>query len=473
MEPYHSHKTNYAYACMLGGVCFLVLALLFGIAAALQYILPGIGRNSFSFEKLRPLHVSSAIFWILLTSAGSVIYYLKRHRKKEMNRAYLPQWIFFIFLISFTGILISYCLGIFGGREYWEFHPAFSIPLIAGWVLFMIYFLSNIQSLKNQPVYIWMWMTGILFFLFTYIESNLWWIPAVRNHLVKDMTIQWKSYGSMVGSWNMLIYGSSIFLMDKITKDKQYSHSTLAFGIYFLGLFNLMFNWGHHIYTLPAQDYIKHIGYAVSMTEIFLFGRMIYLWRSSLNAVKKNFHYRPYQFLTAADVWIFLTLGLAILMSIPALNVYVHGTHVIVAHTMGATIGINTMLLFAFLYDTLGQPGSHRYKKRIDWGYYTANISLGIFWGALLIAGGIKSYGLFAYPDMPYGSRILLLRPWFYIFFAAGCLLALSLCVLIYPVVRRASTDTYPTWRIRGGVRTGKPVIYSDTADAEKESIKP
>ena len=40
----------------------------------------------------------------------------------------------------------------------------------------------------------------------------------------------------------------------------------------------------------------------------------------------------------AADIWIFLTLVLAIAMSIPAINVYTHGTHITVAHTMGATM---------------------------------------------------------------------------------------------------------------------------------------
>lgn len=132
------------------------------------------------------------------------------------------------------------------------------------------------------------------------------------------------------------------FLMDKISKTKTYGHSTIAFVLYFTGLFNLMFNWGHHIYTLPTHAYVKHISYAVSMTELFILGRIIYLWRASLSTAKKHFYSFSYRFLAAADVWIFLTLLLAICMSIPAINVYTHGTHITVAHTMGATIGINS-----------------------------------------------------------------------------------------------------------------------------------
>jgi nitric oxide reductase subunit B len=133
-----------------------------------------------------------------------------------------------------------------------------------------------------------MWLTGIVFFLFTYLESYLWLLPYFRNNIINDMTVQWKSYGSMVGSWNMLIYGSSIFLMDKITNNKDISYSKIAFVLYFTGLFNLMFNWGHHIYTLPTAPYIKHISYTVSMTELFLIGRIIFNWRNTVSTAKET-----------------------------------------------------------------------------------------------------------------------------------------------------------------------------------------
>jgi len=117
------------------------------------------------------------------------------------------------------------------------------------------------------------------------------------------MTIQWKSYGSMVGAWNMMIYGSSIYLMEKISGDKKYSHSTIAFVLYFTGLFNLMFNWGHHIYTLPTHNFIKHISYIVSMTELFILGKIIWQWKSTLTTAQKHFNRTAYRFIIAADVW--------------------------------------------------------------------------------------------------------------------------------------------------------------------------
>ena len=347
MELLHRNKIELSKVFIIIALFLLAAGMLFGLTGGLQYVIPGFLKEHLSFEKVRPLHVSSVVFWIIISAMGSVLTYIREHSGKKIRFPFLLKMQLVVFVISIVAILTSYCLGIFGGREYWEFPPILSLPIILGWVLFIFNFFGTIGSLKKQPVYVWMWLTGIIFFLFTFLESYLWVFPYFRNNVVNDMTIQWKSYGSLVGSWNLLINGCALFLMDKISGSKKYSHSKIAFALYFTGLFNLMFNWGHHIYALPTHNYIKYISYVVSMTELAILGRIIYLWRSSLTTAKKYFYQTSYRFVVAADVWIFLTLGLAILMSIPAVNLYTHGTHITVAHTMGATIGINSDVIIS------------------------------------------------------------------------------------------------------------------------------
>ncbi|MBX2984804.1 MAG: cbb3-type cytochrome c oxidase subunit I [Bacteroidia bacterium] len=436
MEQYHS-KRDYPVIFIKAGLIFLLSTLLFGLLGAIEYAVPGFWRDIFSFAKIRPLHVSSSIFWILTCAIGGILYYLKEDIGGRLKFEGLIKVIFYILALTFSAILISFIFGIFGGREYWEFNPVFSIPISVGWIIFIIVFVANMKTLKNQPVYIWMWFTGAIFFLLTYLESNSWLLPQVRNNLVKDMTIQWKSYGSLVGAWNQLIYGTSIYLMDKILGNKKYSFSNIAFGLYFLGVFNLMFNWGHHVYLLPTQPYVKHIGYLVSMTELLLFGRIIYLWKSSLSTAKINFHKVAFRFLFAADIWVFLTLALAILMSIPALNVYMHGTHVIVGHTMGATIGINTMLLLAFAYDIIGYKEQD--GKMIKYGYRIINYSLLVFWLTLIIAGFLKTYYQFTETDMPYQIMMNHLHNWFYLFLLSGVTMIAGFVLVIIPLLRKKS----------------------------------
>ncbi|HJV20025.1 MAG TPA: cbb3-type cytochrome c oxidase subunit I [Sediminibacterium sp.] len=417
------------------GLILLAFGMLFGIIGGLQYVLPGFLKEILSFERTRPLHVSSVLFWIILTATGGIFTYVQEHSGRKIHSALLLRIQFFLFGISTVLIMACYLAGMFGGREYWEYPPYLSIFIVAGWILFLINFLRTTGSFKKQPVYIWMWLTGIIFFLFTFVESYLWVLPYFRKNIVNDMTIQWKSYGSMVGSWNQLIYGSSTYLMCKISGDRSMAFGKKAFALYFIGLFNLMFNWGHHIYTLPTHAYVRQISYAVSMTELLLLGRIIWEWKQSLGSAQKFLHLSSYRLMLAADVWIFLNLLLAIGMSVPAINVYTHGTHVTVAHAMGTTIGINTMLLLAIVTDILfpKQPGS----RNGNTGFWLANISLLIFWLSLIIAGIWKARWQMSINPLPFSSMMQQLRPFFMVFLISGTTLAAGIGMILFSLFKK------------------------------------
>lgn len=444
MEPLNN-KLSVSKGFIIAGLILLATGMLFGLTGAFQYLVPAFVKEYLSFEKIRPLHVSSVVFWIIFAAMGSVLTYLQQYTGKKIRYPVLLKVQLFIFIASFLSILISYCFGVFGGREYWEFHPLLALPIATGWVLFIINFVKSIGSFKKQPVYVWMWLTGLFFFLFTFMESYLWIFPYFRNNVVNDMTVQWKSYGSMVGSWNMLIYGSSIFLMEKISGCKKYSHAPIAFLLYFTGLFNLMFNWGHHIYTLPTYPFVKHISYAVSMTELLILGRIIFQWRSSVSTVRKHYHHIAYRFIMAADIWIFLTLILAIAMSVPAINVYTHGTHITVAHTMGATIGINSFLLLAIAFDIL-KDTCVPISKSLKWlnrGFYMANISLFVFWISLIIAGILKAKWQMSEVKIPFSTMMHQIRPYFILFFISGITMFTGFYLILYPLLKNQILCNY------------------------------
>lgn len=438
MVPYSNNKIASSKIFLLVGLVLLALGTIFGLTGALQYIMPGFLKQSLSFEKIRPLHVSSVVFWIILGAVGGVVTYLKEHTGKKIHSPLLLRIQLILFVVAVLMILVSYCLGVFGGREYWEFPPILALPIVLAWLLFLYNFLRSVGSFRQQPVYIWMWLTGIVFFLFTFLESYLWVFPAFRSNIVTDMTIQWKSYGSMVGSWNMLIYGSSMFLMEKISNDKTYSRSAMAFALYFTGLFNLLFNWGHHIYTLPTIHYVKHVSYLVSMTELFILGRIIFKWRSSVSTARKHAHHTAYRFLIAADVWIFLNLLLAIAMSVPGINVFTHGTHITVAHTMGTTIGINSFLLLAIGFDILHDTCQSMvpYEKGLVRGYWISNFSLLVFWLSLIAAGVLKARWQMSDPQIAFSSMMLQLKPFFIVIFISGITLSFGFLLITYPLVK-------------------------------------
>ncbi len=422
-----------------------VLALLvgstFGALASFQYIFPEFLKEFIPFNKIRPLHVSSVIGWVVLAATGGIYYYLTETLKLSLFSKKLMVVHFTVFMMVALAIYISYFTGKMGGREYLEFLPILTLPILFGWVSFGInYFKTVVKKITNWPVYLWMWGTGIVFMMYHLSEAHFWFIPYFRENFIRDMSVQWKSYGSFVGSWNMLVYGTSIFVMAKIKHDDNIGRGKKAFFFYFLGLANLMFGWAHHTYILPTQPWIRYVAYAISMTEWVVLYSIIIDWKRSLSKQSVERNHFSYRFLLATDFWVLINLFMALLISIPYLNFFTHGTHITVAHSMGTTVGINTTILLSSLFFILNQHQStliNKAVRSINLGYWLFNVSLFVFLTTLMLAGAKRSSWM--YNEMsatPFSSFHESLFPIITTFIIAGLGILVGLLLVCLPLLK-------------------------------------
>ena len=414
------------------GMLALAAGMFFGVIGGFQFLFPDFLRELL-FTKTRPLHVSLVVSWIFLIAIGGIYFYLPRQCRFGLWSERAANWHFVIFTVTGLVIIACYLSGQFGGREYFAFPPVLSIPIFLTWILFGVnYFKTLRQETEPWPVYYWMWGTGIVFFFITYVEAHLWLIPYFRDTMIREIMVQWKSYGALTGSWNMLVYGTALYIATRISGDGKLARSKLAFSLYFLGLFNLMFGWAHHTYIVPSEPWIRSFAYIVSMTELFIFGKIIWDWRSSLTEWQKNAYCNAYRFLIAADIWIFVNLGLALVISVPALNLFTHGTHITVAHAMGSTIGINTMVLLASIFyvirEELPLEVHAGCSRQIRFGFWTANISLAVFFVALILAG----IGKGAYAGASFQEMMLIIRPYLLVFAVSGVAMMVGFWIVLW-----------------------------------------
>lgn len=431
---------------MLLALISLIGGVFFGSISAIQFIFPDF-MNSIPFFKSRPLHASLVVAWIFLSSVGGIYYYLPRYCNLPLFSNKLPKIHFGIFLLTGIIILICYIAGKFGGREYLEFPPVLAIPVFISWILFGFnYFKTVFKKAGQWPVYLWMWGTGIFFFLFTFSESYLWVIPYFGDNAVREITVQWKAYGALIGSWNMLVYGTAIFVMERIKGDESIAKSKLSYLMYFLGFTNLLFGWAHHIYIVPNALWIRYISYCISMTELLILGKIIWNFKNNLTEAAKDFHIIPYRFIIASDVWILLNLALALLISIPAINIFTHGTHITVAHAMGSTIGINTMILLASCFFLIKDITKHQYSilhsKIIMNGFWITNFCLILFWLSLIFAGEIKGH-LTVEDNMSFRVIMHNISPQLTAFTISGIGIFAGLIMITFPTLKAAKNYFY------------------------------
>ncbi len=399
----HRMNRNPSLAFWGLGLLSLVGSVLAGNLAMLTYELPQALRDVLPFRMLRPMHVSLAVGWLFAGITGFVYYALR-----EMTGRGLPVrrlWIHWGGYVL-VGLLIvgAYALNEYGGREYWEFPPMMAVGIMLLWLLFGSVLIGHARHIgrahccdgtghfSRWPTYLWMWLTGWIFFLFTFIETYLWLFPFWGQTVVRDITVQWKAQGALVGAWNMFIYGTSLYLMAHTKGGRRVACSPAGWFLYLLGLVNLIFGWAHHVYPVPNATWIRGLAYAVSMTELIVLARMIAGWRHPVAPVKGPHFYATGQWLRTTEVWIFINLILAIAISVPVVNLFTHGTHFTVAHAMGTTIGINTPILLAALFYVLEREGRRVPDPLVRHLLRFFNGGLALFWLGLLAAGAVKAY---------------------------------------------------------------------------------
>ena len=382
-----------------------------GLATALQAVhlaLPG----------LRAVHESFAFAWVFLGGVAVVyLYMFREHGPPGRAARRRIAWQVTLWAIAGMGILVTLLAGRFTGREYFGFHPAFSVLIAAGWLLFAWNFFGRSRaSLRGQPVYIYMWSVAIPLFLITFLEGHAYLLDIVSQRPVRDLAIQWKSNGTMVGAFNQLAYGSLIYVSGCIRGNDDYAHSRTAFGLFFIGVLNTFSNYGHHTYHLPQSPWIHWVSFVVSMLEVILLVKVFLDLVGMLRTTSRRGD-RPAaeQFIRFGTLWTFLLLLLALLIAVPPVNALIHGTHVVVAHSMGSMIGIDSMILWAGLAWLVGEvvgPDHIALKgRRFRLALPVLSAFLVVFLLSYLAHGAAVGWSRYLGPSAPDPSWLLELFP--------------------------------------------------------------
>ncbi len=431
----------------------LVISIVAGMLGALYYVpsfFPFLKERGIQFQTLRPLHTLFAAGWIYVSGASMVYFFLIRSGRFQRLQGNLYRVQMVLWGVAALGGLISLSLGIFSGREYLEFPPIFSLFILGGWFIFAWNFFSQIKGgFWGQPVYIYMWSASIIFFTYTFFETHSWLLPWIWERPLVDLQIQWKSAGLMVGSFNLLVYGTIAYLGEEISQDRKSAHSFWVFALFWLGLLNSLTNYTHHTYHIPQREIVKWIGFSISMTESIILIKVISDLIAMMRAQRKDAgELSTTMFLMrSAKWWTAGNLALAIIISIPPINTLIHGTHVVFAHAMGSMIGIDTMALFAGLSYMLVQWFPRRVEKRA-----TVPMLWVAQWSLVGLVGVMTFFGTFTgvtrYLEQGLPEGVSNVVPYLFALCALG--LALSLLgvathwiIEMWPIVRgEAETQT-------------------------------
>ena len=436
--PLAAFRPLVGLAILALGACSLTF--LIGLPVALTYTeqFTLLREWGITLQHLRPIHESCAFAWVFIGGATVVHLWLVQAYgppDAAMRRRTLAMVV--LWTIAGVGIVISLLAGHFTGREYMGYSPVFSIPIALGWLLFAHNFYARVGwSVKGQPVFVIMWWVAIPLFLFTYAEAHAYLLEYVSLRPLQDLAIQWKSAGAQVGSFNLLAYGSLMFVACALAGSQSYARSRTAFAFFTVGLLNTFCNYGHHTYHLPQSAWIHWASFIVSMLELLILAK-IFLDVGRLLRKRTAASPNPVieGFMRSATFWTFMMLTLSIVIAVPPLNAMLHGTHVVSAHVMGSMVGIDSMILWAamayLVSRVVGANHASLQKPSMCWAVRLVNVFLFAFILVYLLLGASAGWSRYAGAAASDYSAFVALFPTLMMISGAGLLVSI-MWVLIH-----------------------------------------
>jgi nitric oxide reductase subunit B len=349
-------------------IACLALTVLLGLLTAVASVL---GASVVDFRQLNFLHTLFALGFVIIGALGAALVVVGR----PPRRSHLA-----LFIIAIGLPAVAIMQGDFSGRKYLTWAPVFSIPLFLaiGWASLGI--LRGIVRLERKdPEAAWMIGIGALLLPLSFAEAHLYLIPSVGLDIGKDLAVQWHALDTIIGSWNAILYGIGAMIAAPARKPSR-GYRSLLFVVAASGL---LLTFSHHHYQSPQATWLKDVAFLSSLLAAIAFVHHLRKWRSDEAVTKVGV------LLNMAERWTLLSVATGFLMALPALNVLVHGTYVVVAHSMGSMIGVNAILIFAAAYHQSSEPASLADRAFLRWSG-AFNWSLGGFVAVLFSAGFVE-----------------------------------------------------------------------------------
>ena len=337
-----TEKAAFNYWClMLMAAACLISSILTGLFAGIVTAWPDPISTWVSLRALRPAHTFLALGWLFCGIPAAVGLYCARHGRVRLGVSRAQIGLFAVFLI---GVVVATFDGKYSGREYATWPVQFTVPLVLALGLTVFTVTDNWAVLaRHSPEAAWLLLVGSVLLPAGLIEENLYLVLGLAADPGRDLMVQWHALDTVIAAWCILLYGIGILLVPAGIKPLR------AGWLFALAVVGILLDFGHHNFVSPQPHIVKLVSFSATMLAVVSFGRHIVAFRRS----------RPSGvtlpgMMRHVELWTLFAVGTGIVLAVPWLNLYAHGTYVIVSHTMGSMIGVNSLLLFVAAFHFAG-----------------------------------------------------------------------------------------------------------------------
>jgi len=377
--------------------------LLFGLVAAIQFVMPGFLYGILDFSIARIIHINALVVWMVFAMFGSVYWLLPDETGIDTVGIKIGKLLFWIFAAAIVVVVLVYLLIQVGpadattiwfiteGREYIE------APRWADWGIVVValgfvgnLFLTGMKGKQTGIVTVLMadmiafaglYLAGMFFTDNISVDQYWWWWVI---HLWVEAT--WEVFVGAIAAYGLI---TMIGAHRKVVEMWLWIEVAMLFGSGILGL-------GHHYFWIGTPEYWWEIGALFSALEplplVAMFIHVLYDWGKTQGAEMRKEGVTEDNMKTVitnkpAFTWFVLNafgnfLGAGVwgfFHTLPQVNLYTHGTQFTAAHGhlafFGAYATILTGMFYLAVQGTNGIKVMHHTKASI--------------WAVSMITGGV------------------------------------------------------------------------------------
>ena len=386
--------------------------LVFGLVAAIQFVMPSFLYQILDFSIARILHINALVVWMVFAMFGSVYWLLPDETEIETVGIKVGKLLFWVFAAAIVVVVLVFLFIQVGpadqttiwfiteGREYIEAPRWADIGIVIVALGFVAnLFLTGIKGKQTGIVTVLMadmiafaglYLAGMFFTDNISVDQYWWWWVI---HLWVEAT--WEVFVGAIAAYGLI---KMLGAHRQVVEMWLWIEVSMLFGSGILGM-------GHHYFWIGTPEYWWEIGALFSALEplplVAMFVHVLYDWGKTQGAqeahgekvsVIKNkpaftwFVLNAFGNFLGAGVWGFFH-------TLPQINLYTHGTQFTAAHGHLAFFGAYATILIGMFYLAVQGKNGIKVMKSTKLSIWSTSMITGGVMGmtvALTIAGYVQ-----------------------------------------------------------------------------------
>ena len=406
------------------------------LLGAADLIIPDL-PSPIPYEYGRSIHLGLATFWPLIGTMGIVYYFTVQQLKAEIYSLKIAKWQFAIVFLSTGGLYGTLALRIGNGREYLDGLPFFYAGISFSIALGAYNLVRTLWKEKKKLTPASVIMTaGLIFLCILLVPNALNFVNPVADEAVKFWVVHlWEEMAFELTTSGFI---ASFFVASGLAEKKDMERWLFLEAS--LAVSGGLFGTGHHYYWIGFPTAWLIIGALFSFIQMLPIALLAHL---TYKGFKKR---RPMDRREKLTVWLILSslfhhltgaslLGL--LITVPWINLYMHGTYMTSGHAHLALFGALGFLILAGAYYILSERNEPNKKAYVFGviGVLLLNTGLLAMSTSLLIAGFLQTY-LWRVLGMDFRQVSSVINPYLIMRVLGGLLFTLGDLVLSWRIFK-------------------------------------